>query len=150
MRRSLKDQYVLFICPDDIFKAGLPIYSFQNLAVENKNIALNDRTFKNYYIFKEYKKLPDTHPLKKYLKYFATNAADSVETKEIDSKVEWYKTDGLTQERYMTWEQEIQLAAAAAEEKERKRNEKVIAEKDQALAELTREIAELKAKLAAK
>ena len=35
-------------------------------------------------------------------------------------------------------------------EEERKRNEKVIAEKDQALAELTREIAELKAKLAAK
>ena len=105
---GLKDQYVLFICPDDIFKAGLPIYSFQNFAVENKNVALDDRTFKCFYIFKEYKKLPDTHPLKKYLKYFATNAADSVETKEIDSKVEWYKTDGLTQERYMTWEQEIE------------------------------------------
>ncbi|MCQ2122318.1 MAG: hypothetical protein MJY78_10895 [Fibrobacter sp.] len=100
----------------------------------------------NFYIFKEYKKLPDTHPLKKYLKYFATNAADSVETKEIDSKVEWYKTDGLTQERYMTWEQEIQLAV----ENERQRNEKVIAEKDQTIAEKDREIAELKAKLAAK
>ncbi|MCQ2120348.1 MAG: hypothetical protein MJY78_00775 [Fibrobacter sp.] len=150
---GLKDQYVLFICPTDIFGAGLPIYSFQNFAVENKNIALNDRTFKNYYIFKEYKKLPDTHPLKKYLKYFATNAADSVETKEIDSKVEWYKTDGLTQERYMTWEQEIQLAV----ENERQRNEKAleqkdktIAEKDQTIAEKDREIAELKAKLAAR
>ena len=149
---GLKDQYVLFICPTDIFGAGLPIYSFQNFAVENKNIALNDRTFKNYYIFKEYKKLPDTHPLKKYLKYFATNAADSVETKEIDSKVEWYKTDGLTQERYMTWEQEIQLAV----ENERQRNEKAleqkdktIAEKDQALAEQAREIARLKEQLAA-
>lgn len=45
---KLKDQYVMFICPDDIFKEGLPIYSFQNFAAENKNVALNDRTFKNF------------------------------------------------------------------------------------------------------
>ncbi|MCQ2123200.1 MAG: PD-(D/E)XK nuclease family transposase [Fibrobacter sp.] len=48
MYSSLKDQYVLFICPEDIFKEGLPIYSFQNYATENKKLALNDRTFKNF------------------------------------------------------------------------------------------------------
>lgn len=55
-------------------------------------------------------------------------------------------------ERYMTWEQEIQLAredaAEAAAEKERKRSQKIIDEQAQALAEKEREIAELKAKLA--
>ena len=142
---KLKSQYVLFICPEDIFSAGLPIYSFQNYATENKNIALDDRTFKCFYIFSEYQKLPDAHPLKKYLKYFATNAADSAETRAIDSKVKWYKTDGLTQERYMTWEQEIQLAV----ERERDRNEKIIAEQAQALTAKDLEIAELKARLAA-
>ncbi|MCQ2122302.1 MAG: hypothetical protein MJY78_10815 [Fibrobacter sp.] len=142
---KLKSQYVLFICPEDIFSAGLPIYSFQNYATENKNIALNDRTFKNFYIFSEYQKLPDTHPLKKYLKYFATTTADTDETKRIHSKVEWYRTDGLTQERYMTWEQEIQLAV----ERERDRNEKIIAEQAQALTAKDLEIAELKARLAA-
>ena len=148
---KLKSQYVLFICPEDIFSAGLPIYSFQNYAAENKNIALDDRTFKCFYIFSEYQKLSDAHPLKKYLKYFATTTADTDETKRIHSKVEWYRTDGLTQERYMTWEQEIQLAV----ERERDRNEKIIEEKDKALAEQSqvlaekdREIAELKAKLA--
>lgn len=152
MYSSLKDQYVLFICPEDIFKEGLPIYSFQNYATENKKLALNDRTFKNFYIFNQYEKLPDTHPLKPYLKYFATNAAESSETRKIHTKVEWYRSDEKTQERYMTWEQEIQLAredaAEAAAEKERKRSQRIIDEQAQALTEKEREIAELKAKLA--
>ena len=139
---ELKDQYVLFICPDDIFKKGLSIYSFQNFAIENKDVALNDRTFKNFYIFNNYEMLPDAHPLKPYLKYFATNTADSMETKKIDIKVKWYQTDNQTQERYMTWEQEIQLAAAAAAEKERERNQKIIAEMERKIAELEAKLAE--------
>ncbi len=147
MYKSLKDQYVLFICPDDIFKEGLPIYSFQNYATENKKIALDDRTFKNFYIFNQYEKLPDTHPLKPYLKYFATNAAESSETRKIHTKVEWYRSDEKTQERYMTWEQEIQLAAEAAAEKERERNEKIIAEKDAEISEKDAELAALRAEI---
>ncbi|MCQ2102672.1 MAG: hypothetical protein MJY98_05545 [Fibrobacter sp.] len=144
MYDSLKDQYVLFICPKDIFGAGLPIYSFQNYAAENKNIVLDDRTFKNFYIFNDYGKLPDTHPLKPYLKYFATNTADSTETKDIHTKVQWYQADEDTQRQYMTWEQEIQLAV----KKEHERNQKIIDEQARALTEKDREIAELKAKLA--
>lgn len=49
----------------------------------------------------------------------------------------------------MTWEQEIQLAAEAAAEKERERNEKIIAEKDAKLAENAAEISEKDAELAA-
>jgi len=85
-----------------------------------------------------------------YLKYFATNAAESTETQEIHTKVEWYRTDGITQERYMTWEQEIQIAAAdaaekaakVATEKERERNKKIIDEKDRKIAELRAKLAE--------
>ena len=146
MYADLKDLYVLFICPDDIFGEGLPIYSFQNYAAENKNIALNDRTFKNYYIFNNYKKLPNEHPLKPYLKYFATNTPDSAETSEIDLKVLWYQTDNQTQERYMTWEQEIQLARAD----ERERHQKIIAEKESEIAEKNSEIAEKNSEIAEK
>ena len=75
-----------------------------------------------------------------------------METEKIDTKVKWYQADEDTQERYMTWEQEIQLAredaAEAAAEKERKRSQKIIDEQAQALTEKDREIAELKAKLA--
>lgn len=27
---ELQEQYILFICPDDIFGKGLPVYKFQN------------------------------------------------------------------------------------------------------------------------
>ena len=50
----------------------------------------------------------------------------------------------------MTWEQELMLAAEAAAEKERELNKKALAEKDEALAKLTREIEGLKAQLAKK
>ncbi len=95
----------------------------------------------------QYEKLPDTHPLKPYLKYFATNAAESSETRKIHTKVEWYRSDEKTQERYMTWEQEIQLAAEAAAEKERERNEKIIAEKDAEISEKNAELAALRAEI---
>lgn len=59
--------------------------------------------------------------------------------------MKWYQTDNQTQERYMTWEQEIQLAREDEREKatakERERNQKIIDEQ-------AREIAELKAQLA--
>ena len=51
-------------------------------------------------------------------------------------------------ERYMTWEQEIQLAREDEREKEHERNQKIIAAKDETIEKQEREIAELRAKLA--
>lgn len=45
---SLKEQYIIFLCPMDIFGQGFPIYHFENRAREDSNICLNDRTFKNF------------------------------------------------------------------------------------------------------
>ena len=42
---SLNDNYVIFLCLDDIFKQGLPVYSFENVCKENSKITLNDRTY---------------------------------------------------------------------------------------------------------
>lgn len=119
---SLKEQYVIFICPEDIFGRGLATYSFRNIAAEDKTLELGDRTYKNFYIFNEYRKLDDNHPLKKYLEYFATNQPkkNDAETTRIHSQVAWYQSDKETQERYMTLEQEIQLAI----QNERERAEK--------------------------
>ena len=56
---SLKEQYVIFLCPMDIFGRGLPCYHFENRAKEDPNITLDDRTFKNFYIFKKYEEFTD-------------------------------------------------------------------------------------------
>ncbi len=45
---SLKPQYIIFLCPMDIFGRGFPIYHFENRAREDTSVTLNDRTFKNF------------------------------------------------------------------------------------------------------
>ena len=87
----------------DIFGQGFPIYHFENRAREDSNICLNDRTFKNFYIFKKYEEF--TNPVvKAYMKYFATRDVDSRETETINDQVSYYKADTLIRNKYMTYE----------------------------------------------
>ena len=44
------------------------------------------------------------------MEYFATRRPNSPETEEVDRWVKWYQTDNETRKRYMTWQQEIDIA----------------------------------------
>lgn len=44
--KEYKKSYIIFICEFDCFKKGLPIYTFENRAVENPEITLDDETYK--------------------------------------------------------------------------------------------------------
>lgn len=55
----LKEQYIIFLCPMDIFGRGFPAYHFENRASEDSSVRLNDLTYKNYYIFTRYEDFPD-------------------------------------------------------------------------------------------
>ena len=43
---SLREQYIIFLCPMDIFSSDHHVYHFENRAREDTNITLNDLTFK--------------------------------------------------------------------------------------------------------
>ena len=45
---NLKEQYVIFLCPMDIFGNEYPVYHFENRARENPEITLGDLSYKNY------------------------------------------------------------------------------------------------------
>jgi len=100
---SLREQYVIFLCPKDIFKSGFPVYHFENRAREDTSIRLNDLTFKNFYIFEKYEEFTDP-VVKAYMKYFATRNVDSRETEAINNQVSFYKTDTFIRNKYMTYE----------------------------------------------
>ncbi len=100
---SLKEQYIIFLCPMDIFGRGLPCYHFENRASEDPSITLGDLSYKNFYIFKKYEMFTDP-VVKAYMKYFATRNADSRETKTINDQVSLYKADTLIRNKYMTYE----------------------------------------------
>ncbi|MCQ2124838.1 MAG: hypothetical protein MJZ25_11690 [Fibrobacter sp.] len=55
---ELQEQYILFICPNDIFHKEKAIYKFQNREECDPNILLGDLCYKNFYIFKKYRMDP--------------------------------------------------------------------------------------------
>ena len=103
---NLKEQYIIFLCPMDIFGRGFPVYHFENRAKEDSDITLNDRTFKIFYIFKKYEDFTDP-VVKAYMKYFATRNVDSRETETINDQVSFYKADTLIRNKYMTYEYDL-------------------------------------------
>ena len=103
---NLKEQYIIFLCPMDIFGRDFPAYHFENRACEDFNVTLNDLTYKNYYIFTRYKDFKDP-VVNAYMKYFATRNVDSRETKTINDQVSYYKADTLIRNRYMTFEYDL-------------------------------------------
>ena len=48
--KDLKNSYIIFICIPDIFKKGLPVYTFENLCRQDTAISLGDRTLKYFFI----------------------------------------------------------------------------------------------------
>ena len=103
---SLREQYIIFLCPVDIFGHGHPVYHFENRAKEDPSITLNDLSYKNFYIFTKYREFSDP-VVRAYMKYFATRNVDSHETEAINSQVSFYKTDTIIRNKYMTYEYDL-------------------------------------------
>ena len=129
--RNLKELYIIFICPDDIFKQGRAVYRFKNLETDDPKIEMGDQCFKNFYIFKKYRDVAEKS-IRTYLEYFATSKPISPETEDIDKLVKWYQTDNNTRIRYMTWQEEIDIAVD--QERQRADEEKARADKAEELA----------------
>ena len=99
---ELKEQYVIFICPGDIFNRGRPIYEFENREKEDHSLTLGDRTYKIFLNFSRYDAVTD-ESVRSYLRYFATNEAATVATRAIQNKVDFYHKDPKTRSDYMTF-----------------------------------------------
>ena len=106
---NLKELYIVFLCPEDIFEHGRAVYRFKNLEIDNPKIELGDLCFKNFYIFSKYRDIAEKS-IREYMEYFATRKPSSPETENIDRLVKWYQADNETRKRYMTWQQEIDIA----------------------------------------
>ena len=130
--RNLKELYIIFICPDDIFKQGRAVYRFKNLETDDPKIEMGDLSFKNFYIFNKYREVAEKS-IRTYLEYFATSKPISPETEDIDKLVKWYQTDNNTRIRYMTWQEEIDIAVD--QERQRADEEKARADSEKARAD---------------
>ncbi|MCF0215029.1 MAG: hypothetical protein HUK21_11590, partial [Fibrobacteraceae bacterium] len=97
---ELKEQYVIFLCPEDVFAKGRPIYEFENIEKNDHSIILGDLTYKIFCIFKKYKEFTD-ETVREYMEYFATNEVNSPTARSLQSQVDFYRSNPKTRSDYM-------------------------------------------------
>ncbi len=102
----LKDSYVIFICLDDIFGKELPVYFFENICRQDRNLKLNDRTFKIFFNAKNCDKLKSQEE-RDFFSFLKGSKAETLLSKRIEEKVEFAKKNSVWRRNYMTWQQTI-------------------------------------------
>ena len=95
---ELKESYVIFICTQDPFGKGLPVYTFRNVCSENSSIFLDDKSVKVFYNVGAYGK-EDEPELSALLEYLCERRATSGFTQRIDELVEKAKRN----EKFRSW-----------------------------------------------
>ena len=114
---SLTESYVIFLCLEDIFHKGLPIYTFKSVCTEDQKLFLNDKTTKVFCNAQKYDKMP-TEKLRTFFKFLVQKKPDETDfSKTLSEKVLKAKIPEDTWRSFMTLEQEIKLAAKHAAKK---------------------------------
>ena len=95
---ELKESYVIFICTQDPFGKGLPVYEFRNICTADDMLFLDDKSYKVFYNVGAYGK-EDEPELSALLKYLCERRATSGFTQQIDALVEKAKRN----EKFRSW-----------------------------------------------
>jgi len=96
---NLNDSFIIFICLFDVIDKNRPIYTFENICLEDKNISLQDGTKKviiNAEAFKDTK----NKELKEFLEYLKTGKTKSEFTRRIEEMVQTVKQNEQARQEY--------------------------------------------------
>lgn len=105
---ELNESYVIFLCMEDAFGNGLPVYDFHQVCKQNSDILFNDGTHKVFFNASKYDKMP-TKGLREFFKFLNGLNAASDFTDQLEQKVRYAKTNAQWRHRFMTWEQEMRI-----------------------------------------
>ena len=95
---ELKESYVIFICTQDPFGVGLPVYEFRDICTADGTLFLDDKSVKVFYNVGAYGK-EDEPELSALLEYLCERRATSGFTQHIDELVEKAKRN----EKFRSW-----------------------------------------------
>ena len=138
---SLAESYVIFLCLEDIFHKGLPIYTFKSICTEDNGLFLNDKTTKVFCNALKYDKMP-AEKLRTFFKFLVEKKPDETEfSKTLSEKVLKAKIPEDSRRTFMTLEQEIKLAAKHAAQEAAEKASKEAYEKGYKEAEKEKELA---------
>jgi len=89
----------LLICTFDAIGKNRPIYTFENICIEDKNISLQDGT-KKVIINSEAFENTEDKELKEFLEYLKTGKAKSKFTREIEVMIQTIKQNEQARQEY--------------------------------------------------
>lgn len=107
--KKLKENYIIFLCLEDVFKKGMPVYRFENVCCDDFSLSLNDGTKKFFFNASEYDKMPSEEE-RNFFTYLVNGKAENEFTSKLNGLVEEARHNTEWRRKYMTWEQEVALS----------------------------------------
>ena len=104
--RELKEAHIIFLCMEDIFGEGLPVYTFENTCREKSAIKLNDRAYKHFFIAPSCATLSADSEQRAFFQLLTTGSATSAFTEQLKAYVDDAKHNTQWRVQYMTWERQ--------------------------------------------
>ena len=102
--RKLKNSYIIFLCTEDPFGDGDPVYVFETLSRKRKHITINDGVLKYFFNASAAHKIRGNKEVKNLLSYISTHIPKSDFTKEIEEEVKLSSGDQKWRKGLMTFE----------------------------------------------
>ena len=102
----LKDTYIIFLCLKDVFRRGLPVYSFESICREDRSLALGDRAYKVFFNAANCDRLKNDE-MRGFFKFLNGARADTTFSKRIEERLEFARRNMAWRKQYMTWQQTI-------------------------------------------
>ncbi|MBO4403868.1 MAG: Rpn family recombination-promoting nuclease/putative transposase [Treponema sp.] len=101
--KNLRDSHVIFICMEDIFNYGHPVYSFQNICTEDTDVRLNDGDFKHFFIAPLCARMIEDEELRAFFEFLISNRAGSSFTSTLRGYVEDARHNMQWRFQFMTY-----------------------------------------------
>lgn len=98
--QNLRETFIIFICKDDPFGEGLPLYTEKKSFLETDKIPYDDKSRKFFYNSSAYQKAKDEN-VRDVLEFIYTLKAKSIFTKELEEEVKEAKTEPVFKDEYM-------------------------------------------------
>ncbi|UTY27535.1 Rpn family recombination-promoting nuclease/putative transposase [Treponema denticola] len=96
---NLNDSFIIFICLFDVIGKNRPIYTFENICIEDKNTPLQDGT-KKIIINAEAFTNTENKDLKEFLEYLKTGKAKNEFTRGIEKMIQTVKQNEQARQEY--------------------------------------------------
>ena len=97
--KTLNDSYIIFVCLFDAIGKGKPLYTFENMCLEDRQTPLQDGTKKVIINAEAFGKAEDAE-LKGFLEYLKTGAAHTDFTGRIETMIEAVKHNEQARREY--------------------------------------------------